>query len=227
VSGAAVVLFLSSCATAVLHALIPDHWLPFVLLSRSQGWSDRRLAVMVALAGLLHVLVSTAVAILAIAAGTTSVRGLAERTGHSLQFLAGALLVLFGAAYGLLTYGREARAHGRAATEPDGHVHAHGHLLERCFHGALGAGALVAVIGISPCALMVPILFAASAQGVLPAVSAALGFAASTIVTMVGVAWSATRGMRRLDLPFFTHYGDLASGLLIAAIGAVIMTLER
>jgi hypothetical protein len=57
-------------------------------------------------------------------------------------------------------------------------------------------------------------------------VASAGGFAVCTLVTMVGVTLFALRWMRRVDLPFFTHYGDLISGLLIAAIGAVMWFLE-
>lgn len=226
----ALVLFLSSCATAVIHALIPDHWLPFVLLARSQRWSDRRLAALAALAGLLHAIVTGFVALLVIVAGTGSAQGLAERTGRPLQFLAGLFLLLFGLVYGLYAHMREARAHRApqdgAPAGHAGHVHAHGHLLERWFRGALGEGALVAVVGISPCALLVPVLFAASAEGLVAIAAAGLGFAACTVVTMVGVTLFATHGMRRLDLPFFGRYGDLASGVLIAMIGILLMRLE-
>ena len=238
-AGTEVLLFLSSCATAIIHALIPDHWLPFALLARSQGWTGRRTVAMVGLTGLIHAAASIAVSALAILLGRTSAHGLAERAGESMEFLAGALLVLFGVAYGLWAHLREARAHsGRPPGSRGGEAadqageggasppHMHGHLLQGWFRGALSGGALVAVVGISPCALMVPILFAASARGFAALVASAVGFAACTIGTMVAVTLIATLGMRRLDLPFFTRYGDLMSGLLIAAIGAVVMVRE-
>jgi hypothetical protein len=33
----------------------------------------------------------------------------------------------------------------------------------------------------------------------------------------------AVRGIRRLDLVFFTHYGDLVSGLVMAVIGMCVV----
>ena len=229
-TGTAVVLFLSSCATAIIHALIPDHWLPFVLLGRSQGWSDRKLSVLVASAGLLHATVTVAAALVVIGIGAGSARGLVELSGRPPEFLAGVLLVAFGIVYGFYAHRREARAHGAAAPpvpERDGHLHAHGHLLERWFRRALSGGALVAVIGISPCALLVPVLLTAYAEGPVATAMAALGFAVCTILTMLAVALSANHGMRRIELPWFARYGDLASGILIAAIGLLVMRLER
>ena len=227
----ALVLFLSSCATAIIHALIPDHWLPFVLLARSQAWSQRRLIGLVALAGVLHAVVTAAVALLAITVGAVPVRGLMASTGRPLRFLSGAVLLVFGLVYGVYAHLREARAHpldpATHASQSPGRVHAHGHLLGRWLRGAVSGGALVAVVGISPCALLVPVLLAAAAEGVVAFVAAGMGFLVCTLLTMMGVAAFAAHGMRRLDLPWFSRFGDLASGVLIAAIGLLVMHQER
>jgi hypothetical protein len=228
VASTPVLLLLSSCATAVIHALIPDHWLPFVLMARTERWSERRMLCLVALAGLLHVLVTFAVAGAAIWLGGNPARLLVDRFGTSLEMLAGLLLVLFGLVYGIGAHLREARAHAAkdGAPRSGGHLHAHGHLLGRWVHGAVGAGALVAIIGASPCILLQPILFGAAAQGSVATLTVAAGFAICTLVTMVGVSLAAGRGMHRIDLPFFTRYGDLLSGLLIAGIGLFVVAQE-
>ncbi len=222
-------LFLSSCSTAVIHALIPDHWLPFVLMSRVERWSERRAAALTGLAGILHVLMTMLAGALTILAGTKAVENLAARTGRSLGFLGGSLLVAFGVIYGIWRHRREASAHARndrTSRDSSGHVHAHGHILERWFTGALTAGALVLVIGISPCALLVPILFAAGVEGPAALLASALGFALCTIGTMVGVTVFAMRGMRRIDLPFFARYGDLISGAIVSVVGLLMMLHE-
>ena len=77
----AYLLFLSSCSTAIIHALIPDHWLPFVLMSRAERWSDRRAAALTGLAGSLHVLVTLLAGALTILVGSATVQDLARRTG--------------------------------------------------------------------------------------------------------------------------------------------------
>ena len=90
----AFLLFLSSCSTAIIHALIPDHWLPFVLMSRVERWSERRVAALTGLAGLLHVLVTMLAGGLTILIGSATVEKLAARTGRSLDFLVGLLLLV-------------------------------------------------------------------------------------------------------------------------------------
>ena len=225
----ALLLFLSSCSTAVIHALIPDHWLPFVLMARVESWSEKRVVALTGLAGVLHVVVTMLFGGLTIAAGSGTVQGLAARTGRSLEFLGGLALVAFGVSYGLWRHRREATVHRHRGDSPAGpprHLHAHGHLLERWFRGAVTARTLVLVIGISPCALLVPVLFAAAVEGAAALLAAALGFALCTVGTMTGVTLFAVRGIHRIDLPFFTRYGDLISGALVAGVGLLMMLHE-
>jgi hypothetical protein len=228
VTSTPVLLVLSACTTAVIHALIPDHWLPFALLARAERWSERRLVALVGLTGVLHVAVSLVLGAALALAGSAARRAAAEGIGASLETLAGGMLVLFGSAYGLWAHRREARAHAHAPDGPGAaaagpHLHAHGHLLSRFSGKSASAGALVAIIGISPCVLLQPILFASAAEGRGVALASAAGFAACTIATMLVVATLARRGLERLDLGFFTRWGDLLSGLIIAAIGIVVL----
>lgn len=236
-AGTAVLLFLSSCSTAIIHALIPDHWLPFALVGRAQGWSERRTLLLAGLTGVVHVAVSILVGVAIVLFGSAQARRLAGLLGASLETLGGWLLVAFGLAYGIWAHVRERRAHA----DPDDHaragvppgtgahhpLHAHGHLLSHWSRGALTGGMLVAIIGISPCVLFQPILFAAAAEGAGAAAAAAAGFASCTVGTMVAVTWVAMRGMRRLSLGFFTRYGDLLSGVIIAALGVAVIAGER
>ena len=219
-------LVLSACSTAVIHALIPDHWLPFALLARAENWSERKLLSLVGLTGALHVLVSLSLGAALAVAGSAAGR-VAERIGASLETIAGALLVLFGVAYGLWAHRREARAHDRHEAgdkeAAPAHLHAHGHLLSRLSGRRASAWALVAIIGISPCVLLQPILFASAAEGTGVALAAAAGFAFGTIATMLVVAAVARRGLERITLGFFTRWGDLLSGLVIAAVGVAVL----
>jgi nickel/cobalt transporter (NicO) family protein len=233
VASTPLLLFLSACSTAIIHALIPDHWLPFALMARAQGWSVRRTLTLVGTTGAIHAGVSIALGTLVYAAGSGTAHRLAGHFQASSGIVGGWLMLLFGIGYGLLAHLREARAHhpaGHAANGSDAggheHLHAHGHLLSRWSRGTITGGALVAIIGISPCVLLQPILFAAGAEGLGVAAVAAAGFALCTVGTMLAVTWAASRGMDRLNLPFFARYGDLASGLMLAALGVFVIVQE-
>ena len=79
---AGLALLLTTILTAVVHTLIPDHWLPFVLVARAEGWNLRRTAMLTAASALLHVTVSILLAMTVVLAGRgaeMAVTGLSER----------------------------------------------------------------------------------------------------------------------------------------------------
>jgi hypothetical protein len=43
---------------------------------------------------------------------------------------------------------------------------------------------------------------------------------------MIGATLFAVHGMRRLDFPFLTRYGDLITGFMLAAVGVFLMCVE-
>jgi len=64
-----------------------------------------------------------------------------------------------------------------------------------------------------------PAFLAASSYGIALLGLMALVFAAATIVTYVGVTGAATRGLERVTLGPLERYGEVLSGLVVAAVG--------
>ena len=82
-------------ATAFLHAALPTHWLPFVLVGRAQRWSQGRVLGAVVAAGLAHIAATAAVGGLIVVAGLA----LDQWLGGVLPYLSAILLFVFGAFY--------------------------------------------------------------------------------------------------------------------------------
>jgi hypothetical protein len=80
---------------AFFHAAIPTHWLPFVLASRAQHWSQSKTLGVTVLAGSGHVLVTAALGMLIAWFGIA----LTDRIGAWFPRIAGAALLLLGAFY--------------------------------------------------------------------------------------------------------------------------------
>ena len=89
-------LFTTLAAAAMtvgsLHSLAPDHWVPFAVLARAQGWSAGRTARVTFLCGSGHVTVSVLLGLLGLAFG----REMFLNFGHRMESVAGILLVAFG-----------------------------------------------------------------------------------------------------------------------------------
>ena len=78
---ASTVLLGTAVSTAAFHTLIPDHWLPFVLIGRARGWSLRRTAALSGASAIVHTALSLALGLLALGIGVES----AKLLGHRLE----------------------------------------------------------------------------------------------------------------------------------------------
>jgi ABC-type nickel/cobalt efflux system permease component RcnA len=158
-------------------------------------------------------------------------RTAAQNLRETLEVLSPLLLSCFGILYGVYSWRRENRHHPAAGSSregagPDDSHHHHGHLLERWFGGGSG-WSLVVVIGVSPCALALPVLLAGAAKlGLTGVVLVAGGFGVVTMITTLGVTLLGSISARKVDFPFLTRYGDLITGILIGATGAFLFLWE-
>lgn len=226
-------------ATALFHTLIPDHWLPFVLVARSQGWSLRKTFLTTFLSAVLHVTLSLGLGILALFLGREFMHVLGER----IELMSGIGLLFFGLVYTLffLTGGgrhqhyfpghgehhpvedyRGEGAEGSAEAGPSRR-----HILARHLGDhPLGAVTLAAIVGLNPCVLAIPLMFATIAEGRWAFLWVGTSFAITSIVVLVGASVLGFQGLRRVRLGFLDRYGEVVSGLLIALLGAVMVLLE-
>lgn len=111
-------IVMTGFAVAFFHALLPTHWLPFVLAAKGQGWSHRYALAVVALASLGHALVTSLIGIVVVFIGYAAQHTL----GQVFPLLAGSMLVLLGFYY-LYRQMRGLKGH---------HHWGHGHLHSCC-----------------------------------------------------------------------------------------------
>jgi len=123
-----IVLCAAAALIGFLHTLLgPDHYLPFVAMSRAGGWSLNKTVLITLLCGIGHVVSSVALGLVGIGFGIAAFK--LEAIENFRSDLAGWLMLAFGLVY--LIYGlRRAirnRPHTHWHTHGDGTVHAHEH----------------------------------------------------------------------------------------------------
>ncbi len=197
----------AAASIAALHALAPDHWLPFVALARARRWSAARTARWTFLAGLGHV---TATLLLALA-GLLAGQQVLAAVGTRLEGGVGVLLIVFGLTYGAWSLHRAmAREIGsRAEAEPP----------------AVGAWGLVALFCLDPCVAVIPLVFAAAPLGLVRALLVVVLYGLTTLSTMLLLVLPARAGLKSLRWSFFDHYGDVAAGGTIALVGIAVTVM--
>jgi len=80
---------------AIVHALIPNHWLPLVAVARAEGWKQREVTSVTFLAALAHV---TGTVILGMVLGFIG-KELQEEYGRIIDLVSAVLLIVFGLIY--------------------------------------------------------------------------------------------------------------------------------
>lgn len=113
-------LLLGAAATvAILHSILPDHWVPLAVVARTQRWSVGHVARVSLLASLGHVVASLVLGGIIALIGLQFQRQLDTQQGH----IIGGILILTG--IGFLLWGLFGGGHGHSHSR-EGHTHNHG-----------------------------------------------------------------------------------------------------
>jgi hypothetical protein len=232
-------LLLTAAATAAFHTLIPDHWLPFVLVGRARGWSAKTTAAVSGFSAIVHTLLSVALGLIALRLGQSA----AAAVGARLERGSGLLLIAFGVVYALWAWRKGGHFHPGGALlhhrdeqeRCDGHEgfagseHLHYHADEGWIRKDAGKGALplALIVGLNPCVLVLPIMVATAAQGKSAVALVTFAYSVTTIVLMVGLSVAGVAGAKRLPVPAVARHMETASGVLIACCGVVFLLIGR
>ena len=225
------ILIGSAASVGLVHTVLgPDHYLPFVAMSRARGWTRRRTLWVTGVCGLGHVLGSVVLGVVGIAAGITlrrlevfeSVRG----------EVAGWLLMAFGLAYLAWSLVRLARnrPHLHAHQHADGTAHAHSHdhhgdHVHAHTHrgGGLVPWSLFVIFVLGPCEPLIPLLmFPAATLGAGAVVLVAVVFSVVTIATMLILVAVSCLGLRVAWAERSGRFSQPVAGALVFLCGVAI-----
>ncbi len=194
--------------TAFLHAALPTHWLPFVLVGRAQRWRLAQVLGAVAAAGLAHIVVTALVGGLIVMAGLALDRWIAGLLPH----LAAVLLFLFGAFYlARATLLRVQTAGGPPMDTPEPKV-----------SDAAAFWGLVAMLAVSPGEVLLPLYLAQATEGLIVLALMTLAFLLGTIAGMAAFTLLANAGYSALRLERWARYESMVLGVALIGIGLLV-----
>lgn len=206
-------LILTAVTVGSLHAVSPDHWVPFAAVARSRQWSAAKTAEVTALCGFGHVTVSVIFGLAGLLFGIKVLQAF----GRSLESVAGLLLVGFGLVYCIWGLRRAA----------GGHLHGHSHGTYDHVHdpSERTVWGLFLLSCVDPCVAVAPIIFAAAPLGAASTVTVVVAYEVATLAAMVTLVLLARAGATFLRGHLLDRYGDGLAGALIAVLGVVLMVL--
>lgn len=219
-----------------LHTLLgPDHYLPFVAMSRIGRWSMRKTLAVTVLCGLAHVASSVLLGAVGIAGGVVLLR--LEDLESQRAELAGWLLLGFGIAYlvwGLLrAFRRLPHSHLHAHVDGTVHQHDHSHLGDHLHahlpipetEGKVGMTpwVLFTIFLFGPCEPLIPMLmYPASQANAWLVVGVAGIFALVTVGTMTLAVVALSSGFSRVTLGPWQRFGHALAGLAVTGCGLAV-----
>lgn len=224
---------------AFLHAAIPTHWLPFVLVARTRGWNRAKALAVSVFAGLGHV-------------ALTSLLGLAiawfgfqldAHFGHAFTRVAGVVLLAVGAFYlwrqwrgkGILhhhTPGGHHEPSSHCGHEQPGHSHIEAELegstLVSSRRGDWAAiSGLFIMLTLSPCEGFLPVYLSGVEFG-WPGFFVLSGIlAAGTLGGMLLFTWLTLVGLEKIELKRIERWEAALLGAAFAVLGVLMLTLEH
>ena len=225
------ILILAAITVACLHtALGPDHYLPFIALSKSRGWKFSKTLLWTIACGCGHVWSSVLLGLGGAALGwsLTKVTFLENVRGG----IAGWALLAFGLVYGLWGLWRayQNKPHKHFDMYEDGNIyvyeHKHGAAVQAAERHKVTPWVMFIIFVLGPCEPMIPLLFYPAAKnslyGMLLLILVYTVFTLATMVTMVVLGYF---GLAFVKADKWERYMHAMGGLTLFVCGAGMVFL--
>jgi nickel/cobalt exporter len=228
-----VVLSLTAASLGFFHTLFgPDHYLPFIMMSKARKWSLLKTSFITFLCGIGHILSSVVLGIAGLLLGIAVNKLVAIESMRG--EIAAWLLISFGLVYFIWGIKKAARnkPHTHQHIHENGslHEHDHSHISEHThIHEKktnITPWVLFTIFVFGPCEPLIPILMYPAANGSLAGVaSVTLIFGLVTISTMMTIVAVSYFGMSLIPFQKIEKYTHALAGASIFLCGIAIQFL--
>lgn len=234
------ILSLTAASLGFMHTLLgPDHYLPFVVLSKARKWSKIKTIWITILCGIGHVGSSVLIGFIGIAAGValSKLEAFESFRGN----IAGWLFIGFGLAYAVWglrrAFNNKPHTHAHFHLNGKKHVHEHTHSVEHTHlhtdeetennekvkYKNLTPWILFVIFVFGPCEPLIPLLmFPALQHSIMGVVSVTTVFSLVTIATMTTIVLLTTTGISFVKLEKLEKYTHALAGSAIFFSGIAI-----
>lgn len=195
-------IIMGSFLISLLHALIPNHWLPVLAIGKRENWSLNETVRVTFISGLAHVCSTIIIGILL---GVIGIQ-LNEEIEHFTHIVAPCILILMGLYFVQQHY-----------------VHHHFHLQKTPVSKSKSKiiGALIIAMFLSPCMEIEAYFLMAGAKGWGMMALIAVMYGVITLAGMLVWIRMAYRGMIKLNWHKWEHNAGLISGAVLIITGVI------
>jgi nickel/cobalt transporter (NicO) family protein len=204
-------LFFGSIMLSLVHAAIPNHWLPIVAVGKAEKWNQRETLIITGISGFAHTLSTVIIGI--------TIGFIGHRLNENYTFIsekvAPALLILLGLVYLVIDRLKH-------------HKHTHG--FESGSSNSRSKWAIVVSLAIamflSPCLEVEAYYFQAGAEGWQGIFLVSAVYIVVTVSGMLLLVYLGNKGVRAIRSHFLDHHEKLLSGIVLVLLGIFSMLVH-
>ena len=206
-------VIIGSLLLSVVHALIPNHWIPLVALGRTENWSKKETLLITAITGFAH---TASTIIIGILVGFLGYE-LSTRYFSIISVVAPTILIVLGIVYLIADFS-------------GGHHHHHGHIKQRNNSSNISKLSIVVSLCIamffSPCIEIEVYYFNAGILGWSGIWIVSVIYLVVTVLGMVLLVDLGLRGAKKIRSHFLDHHEKMITGIVLIVLGIVAYFIE-
>lgn len=194
---------------AIVHALIPNHWLPLVAVARAEGWKRSEVTGITFLAALAHVIGTVALGVVLGIIG----KELVEDYGNAIYVASSVLLIVFGLIYYTVNLP---------------HHHHSGNKDVVAYKRSKRKWVLIFIVMmfLSPCLEVESLFLSAGAYGMGLVTLMSVVYAIVSISGILLLVTLGHRGVNLLPAHFIEHHEKRISGIVLILVGIISFFLH-
>lgn len=200
-------LLIGSLLLSIVHAFIPNHWIPLIAIGKAENWTHKETVTATIIAGLAHTLSTVIVGVIVGFAGFK----LAENFDIITTLVAPLILIAIGIVYILIDMVK---------------IHNHKHILSNPtekIRSNKSRWTLIFSLSIamffSPCLELEAFFFQAGTLGWSGIIAVSVIYTVTTVTFMAILVSLGTRGINKLEWHFLEHHEKRVTGIILIFLG--------
>jgi nickel/cobalt transporter (NicO) family protein len=209
-------IFIGSVILSIVHAVIPNHWIPLIAISRAESWTTKESVTGTFITGFAHTLSTVLIGILVGFAGYK----LSGSFEIITSVIAPLILITIGLFYLILDF-----IHTRRHNHHE-HVHIELDKIKNKKSRLAILGTLSLAMFLSPCLELEAYYFHAGTFGWLGIAIVSIVYIIITVSLMTLLVFLGVKGISRFELHFLEHHEKRVTGIILLLLGIMAYFVE-
>jgi nickel/cobalt transporter (NicO) family protein len=200
-------IFIGSLVLSIIHAAIPNHWIPLLAIGKTEKWSLKETLTATVITGFAHTLSTILIGIIV---GLIGIK-LADRYNFVSEYVAPAILIIIGAIYVISDFGSNEHHHHKTHEETD--------IRKRSKSKTGILVSLSVAMFLTPCIEIEAYYFQAAIIGWKGIFMVSAVYTLTTVALMLIFVTAGYNGIRKIKSHTLEHHEKLITGLVLIALG--------